>query len=158
MSNQKGNIMNFDLSNDCMEAFRGLPANGSKTYQQLLAFYNKYPETSLAAMPAIASELTIATGFPSMLDFFRCNHAAKAHVQPGCRFFSKLHLEPMPDTCKRIIKISDSDQYIYLPSGSGVYMALKRAAIQLAIKHSTCKQDIITFFGISNRHLRNIRA
>ncbi len=159
MSYQPGeNSTRFNINDEYLQVFRGLPAAHSKAYQHLVAFYSKYPEATLAALPAIASELSEAIGFSSMLDFFQQNHAAKAHVQPGCSFFTRLKLETSPVACNHILQISDNDNYVYLPSGSGIYMALKRAAVQLAVKHNINSREIIAFFGISNRHLRNIKG
>jgi len=157
MYNMDDTGTNFIVENDCLGAFRGLPESNSQAYQQLVKFYRKYPEASLATMPAIASELTIAIGFSEMLDFFRDNHSAKVHVQPGCKFFSLLGIDSNRLASKRIIRIADDDGYVYLPSASGIHMAMKRAAIQLAIKQGTGNNDIVRFFGVSNRHLRNIK-
>ncbi len=156
MCDENGLHSSFTLDNDYLEVFRGLPLAGSDAYQQLVAFYHHHTEASLAAMPTIASELAVIIGFARMLDFFRDNHAAKVHVRKGCKFFSAMQLCANDVACQRIIKIADNDGYLYLPSAGGIYSGIKRAAINLALQSRINRHEVVRFFGITSRHIRNI--
>ena len=146
LDSKEEKYMSF-LEEDYFLVFRGLPLPRSSGSEQLIRFYNQYTEHSLAAMPLMASELTIALGFAGMLNFFRKNELSKVHVKRGCEFFLRLGIDSQHDACERIMRLSDGDGYVYLPSASGVYLALKRAAIHIALKNSVEKKDIIRFFG-----------
>jgi hypothetical protein len=154
--NMAGQSQGNPIDNDYYSVFRGLPQNDTPANDQLIEFFNHHTEYSLANMPAMASELTIAFGFPNMLDFFRENCAAKVHVNPQCKFFAELGIDSQKDACDRIIKLVDGDGYVYLPSASGIFQALKRAAIHATLKRSTRRHEIARFFGISSRQLRKL--
>lgn len=157
MCNNNGVEISFSLNRDYLAAFRGLPLANTEAHQQLVTFYHNHTEASLAAMPTIASELAAIIGFERMLDFFRNNHNAKVHVKHGCKFFSEIQINQDNAACERIINIADGDGYLYLPSASGIYSSVKRAAVQVAMRSEVNRRDIVRFFGLSNRHVRKMK-
>ncbi len=157
MCNDNGVELSFSLNRDYLAAFRGLPLSDTEAHQQLVSFYCNHTEASLAAMPTVASELAAIIGFEKMLDFFRNNHNAKVHVKHGCKFFCEIQISHDAAACERIINIADSDGYLYLPSASGIYSSVKRAAVQVAMRSEINRHDIVRFFGLTNRHVRNMQ-
>ncbi|MFI8417204.1 hypothetical protein ACQKDS_12245 [Serratia sp. NPDC078593] len=141
------------------ELFSGLPVRHSERESKLIEFCEKYRVNILSAMPWVASEIAAQSGFSDLFNLVYCFGGRKIHMPPERKEFYKIYNISMTEhSYQRLYKKSDVSGYLELPSAWGVFMAIRRAAMQLAMKEDVPTMFLTKTFGVTMRNIRLIKA
>ncbi|WP_019960990.1 hypothetical protein [Woodsholea maritima] len=137
------------------EYFKGIPSEASADYRELVAFCNAHHTTVLAALPWIAAEIAGREGFDTLFRMQRRTGGRRLYVpQNKDKLQTRLGVDLAHSTLEALLKGSAPTYVVDLPSSWGIFTAIRRAAIQIAIKHHIDKDDILKDFGITQKALR----
>lgn len=139
--------------------FSGLPVMSSEKERELLQFCEDHQSYVLASMPWVASEIAGVCDFPTLFSLIYRQGGRKIYMPKDPRRFTELYDVniTVDDYCK-IMKHVDSSGYIELPSAWGVFIAIRRAAMQIAMKENISSIDLTRTFGVSMRNVRMMRS
>lgn len=92
-----------------------------------------------------------------MLVFIREFSGARLHVSANhARFRERLGIDISTSSHRRILIGAGHSQIVDVPSAWGVFLTLRRVAIQSALKEGAEVRQIARKFGVSERSLRHL--
>lgn len=139
--------------------FSGLPEAGSPASESLLAFLHENSSATLAALPWVAAEIAGHEGFEAMLSFVRARGGQRLYVASDTRRCEDALTIPIRAvTHRRVLNGAGSTGLIDAPSGWGVFLALRRVAIEDALKRGATEAVVARAFGVTTRALRKARS
>lgn len=139
--------------------FSGLPAMSSENERELIQFCERYPLSVLSAMPWAAAEIAGVCGFSTLFHLMYRYGGRKLYLPKKNERFNKLYnVEIEGDQYQRLLKRVDSAGNIELPSAWGVFIAIRRAAMQMAMRDNVPSMELTRTFGVSMRNIRMIRS
>jgi hypothetical protein len=140
-----------------IDVFSGIPPADTERFNWLLAFCEGYRDYVLATLPWLLAEVAQVNGFKDMLIVARnrsgqCvaipSHASELESRLGISVSDKLY-----HNIRRLAAGPSVD----IPSAWGTFLALRRAAIDIALQDGLPDQEIAVRFGVTVRHLRQAR-
>ena len=110
-------------------------------------------------MPWVACEFSLSSGFEDMLVFIKRNSGASIYLPADPNSFSgRFGIEvPEPDY-RLLLDRVDSKGSISVPSAWGVFLAIRRAAVRIAIERGEPDRIIARRFGASLRYVKQERS
>ncbi|MGC6388035.1 hypothetical protein ACMV8I_10250 [Ewingella sp. S1.OA.A_B6] len=141
------------------ELFSGLPIQHSEREVRLISFCERYKTNILSAMPWVASEFAEHCGFSGLFDFIHHHGGRKIYLPKESDKFLNIYGIAIPENSyKKIYKKTHSSGYLDMPSNWGVFIAIRRAAMQLAMKEDIPARLLTQTFGITMRSIRLIKS
>lgn len=141
------------------ELFSGLPLQHSEREARLISFCEKNKVSIMSAMPWVASEFAEHGGFAGLFHFIHCHGGRKIYMPKEAERFYEMYGINIPENnYKRIYKKVDSSGYLDAPSNWGVFISIRRAAMQVAMKGDISAKLLTQTFGITMRSIRMIRS
>lgn len=126
---------------------------------QCVTFCHENKSVVLACLPVVLSELAGVSDFSNMFKLVDKYGGRKIYLPKNAEGFFRLcnvYLEENNyQHWRRLAKLNGQ---IEVSSKWGVFLALRRAAIHLALKDGINNEDIISSFGITQRQLRTLRG
>ncbi|MCR8998764.1 hypothetical protein [Rahnella perminowiae] len=117
------------------ELFSGLPLRHSEREARLINFCEKNRVSIMSVMPWIASEFAEHGGFSGLFHFIHLHGGRKIYMPKEAEKFHQIYGINIPQNkYNRIYKKIDSSGYLDTPSNWGVFIAIRRAAMQVAMK------------------------
>jgi hypothetical protein len=139
--------------------FSGLPAMSSESEKELIQFCERYPHAVLSAMPWAAAEIAGVCGFSTLFYLIYRYGGRKIYLPKKQDRFMKLYdIDISAEQYYRLAKRVDSAGNIELPSAWGVFIAIRRAAMQMAMRDNVPSMELTRTFGVSMRNIRMIRS
>ncbi len=143
-----------DMS-DWAELFGGIPAPLSAPFYGLCRFCEAHSGAVNAALPWLAAEIGHNDGYATMLGFVhrwsgRRIYVSKDHAQ----FVEKVGCDLCASTHGRLLRDAGAGSQVEVPSAWGVFMALRRVAIAIAIRSRVPSEEVSRRFGVTMRSLR----
>ncbi|WP_330984954.1 MULTISPECIES: hypothetical protein [Enterobacterales] len=153
------NKINDHLSQIYPLIFSGLPAISSETEKELIEFCESYQQYVLSAMPWVAAEIAGLCGFATLFRLMDRHGGRKLYLPKEVSRFIRLYgVEMSREQYQRLLKRVDSSGNIELPSAWGVFISIRRAAMQMAMRENVPSMDLTRAFGVSMRNIRMIRS
>ena len=135
--------------------FSGLPAEGTPACSDLLAFLAAHRPAVLAALPWAAAEIAGNDGFEAMLGFVRRHGGSRLYIPHEWRRFTLRVGLPLSETThRRLLKGAGPAALVETPSAWGVFLVLRRVAIEAALRDGVPRRIIAHRFGVTARSLR----
>ncbi|AEW75286.1 hypothetical protein EcWSU1_03858 [Enterobacter ludwigii] len=155
--------MNNKINHHFLQAypviFSGLPAMSTENEKELIQFCESYPHYVLSAMPWAAAEIAGVCGFPTLFHMIYDFGGRKIYLPKKQERFKKLYdIDISVEQYNRLLKRVDSAGNIELPSAWGVFIAIRRAAMQMAMRDNVSSTELTRTFGVSMRNIRMIRS
>ena len=149
-----GNEPAADLS-EWAELFRGIPAPSSAAFYGLCRFCEAHPAAVNAALPWLAAEIGSNDGYMTMLQFVHRWGGLRLYVSKDHgQFVEKVGCDLCESTHQRFIRDAGVGSQVEVPSAWGVFLALRRVAIAIAIRSRMPHDEITRRFGVTMRSLR----
>lgn len=143
-----------DLS-EWMKLFGGIPAPGSAAFYGLCRFCEVDTAATNAALPWLAAEIGRNDGYATMLRFIHRWSGRRLYVYKDHRQFTeKIGCDLSASTHRRLLRDAGVGSQIEVPSAWGVFVALRRVAIAMAIRSRLPHDEISCRFGVTKRSLR----
>ncbi|SFU15930.1 hypothetical protein SAMN05192562_10783 [Kosakonia arachidis] len=153
------NTIHDVLLQDYPLLFSGLPAISSENEKELVQFCEKHKEHVLSAMPWAASEIAGTCGFKSLFQLISHHGGRKIYIPKDASKFYKLYEVEIPKKqYSRLCKYADSAGNIEMPSAWGVFVAIRRAAMQIAMQDQVSPKYLVKTFGVTMRSIRLIKS
>lgn len=141
------------------QLFQGLPSEKSADFVELCAFCSMHRANVLASLPWLAADIAGLDGFPLMFKFVTNFSGARLHVSTDPKKFKKtVGIDISDRTHRRILLGAGSSQIIDVPSAWGIFISLRRVAIQSMIQGGAEPREVARRFGVSERSLRSRTA
>ncbi len=148
-----------DNLDECLELFSGLPLENSERESHLIGFCERYKTNILSAMPWVASEFAAYCGFEILFKILHSHGGRKIYLPKELNKFSHLYGVNIPQhSYLKLYKKADSSGYLDIPSTWGVFIAIRRAAMQIAMKEDVPAKRLTQTFGITMRNIRLIKS
>jgi hypothetical protein len=140
-----------------LDIFSGIPPVATERFDWLLAFCEGFRGYVLATLPWLLSEVAQMNGFKDMLIVAR-NRSGQCVAIPShaSELGSRLGIS-VSDALYQNIRRLAAGPSIDIPSAWGTFLALRRAAVDVALQNGLSDQDIAVRFGVTVRHLRQAR-
>lgn len=141
------------------QIFTGVPETGSADRRRLIDFCGANKSRVLSAIPWVAAEIADQAGFEVLFEVLRRHGGMTCYVPHDikrCR--TKFGLDIPEKLHDRFIILSDSNGCINVPSAWGVFLAIRRVAICMALEEGKPNKDIARSFGVTDRFLRSLRS
>ncbi|WP_431224953.1 hypothetical protein ACQ86O_09050 [Serratia sp. L9] len=144
---------------ECLELFSGLPLESSQRESHLISFCERYKTNILSVMPWVASEFAAYCGFEVLFRILHSHGGRKIYLPKELDKFSCLYGVNIPQhSYLKLYKKADSSGYLDIPSTWGVFIAIRRAALQIAMKEDIPAKLLTQTFGITMRNIRLIKS
>lgn len=141
------------------ELFSGLPLQHSEKESRLIHFCERHKMNILSAMPWVASELAEHCGFTCLFNLIHLHGGQKIYLpKEVTRFCQIYNLTISAHSYQKLYKKIDSSGYLDTPSTWGVFIAIRRAAMQVAMKEEIPQKLLTQTFGITMRSIRLIKS
>jgi len=138
--------------------FTGIPRPDSPDFRELVAFCESNRGQILAALPWVAGELAEAVGFAAMLELVRRRSGRVVYVPSDPAQFARTLGLPLSDRAHdRLRRWATERNTVELPSAWGVFLALRRVAVEQAVSTGSPDQEVSARFGATTRYLRKLR-
>ena len=138
--------------------FYGLPLINSEGEKKLLEFCDRNRISVLSTMSFIASEIAGNCGFNTLFYLIHNCGGRKIYFPKDFSRFNEIYGVNIPCSIyEKIIYQIDVSRGIDLPSAWGVFMSIRRAAIQIALNEKMPFSEVAKNFGISVRGVRMFR-
>ncbi|WP_460415855.1 hypothetical protein [Pseudomonas sp. microsymbiont 2] len=126
--------------------------------QMCLEFCKQNRELVISCLPGSLSGIAGDTDFVVILDLI-CRYGGRRLYLPTRiqRFCEQTGLQVSAHTYAQWRDLADVNGQIDIPSVWGLFLALRRAAIRLALTHDWTPEALHTTFGVSRRQLRAFR-
>ena len=135
--------------------FSGLPREDGATFRALVAFAAANRSAVLAGLPWITAEIAGNEGFETMFHVVRTRGGQRLYVSPDlARFALTLGVPVGAVTHRRVIASAGASSVVDMPSAWGVFLALRRVGIDLALSEGTPRAAVAQAFGVTTRSLR----
>lgn len=152
-------IINEFTGDDYSNIFSGLPEVNSNGERELIDFCNRHKENVLAAMPWVASEIADACGFESLFCLIRHYGGRKIYLpRLTDKFREKYAIAILPKHYDRLCKSAGATGNIDIPSAWGVFVSIRRAAMQTALQKQVPPTLLVQTFGVTMRSIRNLKS
>lgn len=137
------------------DLFGGIPAPQSSAFFALCRFCDANAAIVNAALPWLAAEVGHNDGYATMLEFIRRWGGMKLYVAKDYeRFARKVGCPLGASTHRRLVRDAGVGSQVEVPSAWGIFLALRRVAIALAIRSRLPHDEISRRFGVTMRSLR----
>ena len=137
------------------DLFGGIPAPQSAPFFGLCRFCDANCTIVNAALPWLAAEVGHNDGYATMLEFIRRWGGMRLYVPKDYgRFAKKVGSAVGVSTHRRLVRDAGVGSQVEVPSAWGVFLALRRVAIALAIRSRLPPDEISRRFGVTMRSLR----
>lgn len=141
-----------------MGVWQALPAKETPEYLDLVAFCNNHQQEVLATLPTYAAEISASSGFDRMLSFIKKNGGVPIYISKRREYFNRKYSLALSQKEHRyLLNTADSRGTITMPSAFGVFLALRRVAIHLAMSGHKGDREIAQKYGASLRYLKKER-
>ncbi len=141
------------------QIFTGVPETGSEDRRRLIEFCEGHRSRILSAIPWVAAEIADQAGFEVLFEVLRHHGGMTCYVPHDIRRCQTKFGIPIPEKLHdRFIILSDSNGCINIPSAWGVFLAVRRVAICMALEDGKPNKDIARCFGVTDRFLRSLRS
>jgi len=138
-----------------LPGFAGLPPAGSPEFDALVAFCDRHRNDALTALPWVGAQIADACGFAAMLRVIQRHGGRRVYLPRGLQACSaRLGVELDAATHRHLLDRAGAAGTLEIPSGWGVFVALRRVAIRAAVRAGFDPNDIALAFGVTPRHLR----
>lgn len=152
-------MRNDDPDMDYPLLFSGLPAMRSDNETELVRFCELHQRYVLASMPWAASEIAGVYGFATLFHLMYRHGGRKIYMPKDATRFGQLYGVNITEfDYQKLAKRADTSGHIELPSAWGVFIAIRRAAMQMAMRENVPSQELTRTFGVSMRNIRMIRS
>lgn len=152
-------VRNDDPGMDYPALFSGLPIIRSENEKELVLFCESNQRCVLASMPWAASEIAGICGFSTLFHLMYRHGGRKIYMPKDALRFAQLYAVDINDAdYKKLARRADTSGHIELPSAWGVFIAIRRAAMQMAMRENVPSQELTRTFGVSMRNIRMIRS
>lgn len=143
---------------EMFEIWGGLPPEGSEPFDKLVAYCQSNDAAIWAGLPWLASEISYSSGFDKMLSFVKNNSGASLYVSADRSSFNDRHnLALSEKEHDHLMLNSDNRGSICVPSAWGILLAIRRAALRMAIEATLDDREIARIFGASIRYVKKER-
>lgn len=143
-----------DMS-EWVDLFGGIPAPHTAPFYGLCRFCEAHATIVGAALPWLAAEIGRNDGYATMLGFIHRWSGMRLYVPKShAQFVEKVGCDIGLSTHETIIRDAGIGSQIEVPSAWGVFLALRRVAIALAIRSRLPNEEISRRFGVTMRSLR----
>ncbi len=137
------------------ELFGGIPAPSSAAFYGLCRFCEAEAAAVNAALPWIAAEIGSNDGYATMLRFIHRWGGLRLYVSKDhAHFVEKVGCDIGETTYQRLIRDAGVGSQVEVPSAWGVFLALRRVAVAIAIRSRVPHDEITRRFGVTMRSLR----
>ena len=141
------------------QIFTGVPEAGSEDRRRLIDFCETHKSRVLSAIPWVAAEIADQAGFEVLFEVLRRHGGMTCYVPHDINRCQNKFGIPVPEKLHdRFIILSDSNGCINVPSAWGVFLAVRRVAICMALEDGLPNKDIARNFGVTDRFLRSLRS
>lgn len=138
-----------------MELFGGIPSPDSAAFYGLCRFCQEHAAVVQGALPWLAAEIARNDGPATMLRFVRRWSGMRLYVpRSHARFAERVGCDLGASTHDQIVRAAGVGSQVEVPSAWGVFLALRRVAIGLAIRSRLPAEEISRGFGVTMRSLR----
>lgn len=139
--------------------FAGIPANSTLDHRDLVRFCDENRSQVLASLPWIAAEIAGLESFISMFEMQRFTGGRRLYLSNRHTVVErKLGISLREGTFSALRKGSQPTCIVDIPSSWGVFTAIRRAGIFIALGNCADHKDILKRFGVSRRVLNTYRA
>lgn len=139
------------------DLFSALPLKGSARFLNLVGFCERNHQRLLAGLPSIAAEIGGNDGFAVMLSFISRWSGTRFYVPRGHAQFIAKAMEPIsPRTHRYFLRSSNPSALLDIPSAWGVFLAIRRIAIEAALADCDDHALVARRFGVTMRSLRKL--
>jgi hypothetical protein len=141
--------------------FSGIPEPSCRQFKALVSYCEQHRPNVLAALPALGAELAELTSFSSMLTFVREHSGRRLHIsslRSELKGIPALKANSEAEAVDRILRLSNNDDKVEVPSSWGVFMSVRRVVIMSALYQEESDSDIAQRFGVTTRYLRKLRS
>lgn len=153
------NTLSDVLLQDYPLLFSGLPAISSENERELVQFCERHKEQVLSTMPWAAAEIAGICGFESLFLLISHHGGRKIYIPKDASKFFKLYEIEIPQKYyTRLCRYADSAGNIEMPSAWGVFVAIRRAAMQIAMHDQVSPKSLVKTFGVTMRSIRLIKS
>lgn len=137
------------------EYFTGIPAHSTDDYRDLLVFCEAHRTAVLASLPWFAAEIAGRESFHAMFAIQRVASGRRFYV-PADRAVveARLGVEISEATFDALRRAAAPSLVIDIPSSWGIFTAIRRAGVFIAIRNELRADFILRRFGITNRVLK----
>lgn len=141
--------------------FCGIPAKGTADFANIVMFCEEYSSFVLAATHFTFAEIAAAAGFQAALEFVRSHGGSNnlyihKTVEAFCHW-SSLDAEDAAAIWNVLTRMADIDSEVDVPSAYGVFQAIRRVAIDAALKSGVSGRKIACAFGGTERGIQKNR-
>ena len=134
----------------------GMHVPRSSEGRQVIQFCKDYSVQVLAQMTTVVSEIADDQGYEALFHFVRGQGGRKIYVcHDHPKFNDKYDLDISLRAHDTLVRFSDTKGFVEIPSIIGLFMSLRRVAIQETLKAGQNLDDIRQRFGATDRHLRD---
>jgi len=138
--------------------FTGLPTLGSKEHSKMISFCEENRVQVLSTLPWAAAEIAGIDGFETMMEIIHKVGGRRLYLYNNVhRLNEKLNVSISINLYQRLSSHLSTDRFLDIPSTWGIFIALRRAAIQRALMRGAPNKDIVALFGVTERSLRKQR-
>ncbi|MEM5373042.1 hypothetical protein V4C53_44635 [Paraburkholderia azotifigens] len=131
----------------------GLLAEESR--EACIGFCERNRDLVLGCLPRSLADVVRSTSFATMLDLVRAHGGCRIYLPTRHqKFFHKTGLYVPETTYNRWRDIADVSGQLDIPSVWGLVLALRRAAIRMALARGWSPEVLHSTFGISRRQLK----
>ena len=135
--------------------FGGIPAPCSAAFYGLCRFCEAHAGAVNATLPWLAAEIGHNDGYATMLRFIHRWSGMRLYVSKDReQFVEKVGCDLCASTHERFILDGGAGSQVEVPSAWGVFLALRRVAIAVAIQSRMPHDEITRRFGVTMRSLR----
>jgi hypothetical protein len=135
-----------------------IPLLAAGARQMCLKFYEEHHDLVIPCLPESLTDLSEAIGFNGVLDLVNDHGGRRIYLptQPD-KFLEQTGLSVPEPMYSRWRELADTNGQIDIPCMWGLFLALRRAAIQLAIRREWAPEVLRSTFGLSVRQLKTYR-
>lgn len=134
----------------------GMHLPRSSEGRQVIQFCKDYRVQVLAHMTTVVSEIADDQGYETLFQFVRGHGGRKIYVcHDHPKFNNKYDLDISLRAHDTLVRFSDTKGFVEIPSIIGLFMSLRRVAIQETLKAGQDLDDTRQKFGATDRHLRD---
>lgn len=140
---------------DFYTLFSGLHEGDERRFLQMERFYLTHKVTILGSLPWLAAELAENDGFWVMTQFVKHYGGGRLYINKShAIFLEKIKVPVSEKTHKQLISQANISGSLDIPSAWGIFITLRKIAIQQAITECIPARKVANCFGVTERYLR----
>lgn len=137
------------------DLFGGIPAPRTAPFYGLCRFCDAHAPAVDAALPRLAALVGRNDGYATMLGFVHRWSGRRLYVPSDhARFVRRVGCELGASTHASLVRDAGVGAQVEVPSAWGVFLALRRVAIAVAIRSRLPHDEVARCFGVTLRSLR----